>query len=170
MTLVPRIAVSACLTGEKVRYDGDDRLSRAVLELDEQFELIPVCPEVAIGLGVPRQTIGLYQEGDAIRIRQHEAPFLDVTDELFEFGLSQAGQFFCGFILKARSPSCGIDDAELRNEHGQVIGTGTGGFIRGISAAGADLPMINEEDLRETDKLQAFIADVQAFANNQGFD
>jgi uncharacterized protein YbbK (DUF523 family) len=165
----PRIAVSACLAGEKVRYDGDDRFSQIVSDLDSVFELIPVCPEVGIGLGVPRQTIGLYHLDGTIRIRQHDAPYLDVTEDLFEFGLCQAGQFLSGFIVKARSPSCGISDAEIRNEAGEVIGTGEGGFIKGIRAGNQGVPMINEEDIQQDDRRRDFIEAVQAYASLHGY-
>ncbi|MDX1335900.1 MAG: 2-thiouracil desulfurase family protein [Gammaproteobacteria bacterium] len=164
-----RIAVSACLAGEKVRYDGADRFTTAVAELESHFELIPICPEVGIGLGVPRQTIGLYHHEGTTRIRQHEQPYLDVTDDLVEFGLCQAGQFLAGLVVKARSPSCGINDAEIRNEAGDVIGSGEGGFIQGIRTASQGIPMINEEDIQQAEKRQAFIEAVQAYASLQGY-
>jgi len=165
----PRLAVSACLLGDKVRYDGQDKRSPWVLSLAREFELVGICPETAIGLGIPRPTIGLYEVEGSIRIRQNDDPVADVTQSLYEYGCRQAREVYCGYVLKARSPSCGIDDAELRDWRGNIIGRGQGGFVHGLLSILGNVPVINEEQLQSEAERQAFIASVIACAK-QGED
>jgi uncharacterized protein YbbK (DUF523 family) len=163
----PRLAVSACLLGEKVRYDGEDKRTEWVLSLGTDFDLVGVCPETAIGLGVPRPTIGLYLVDGAERIRQNDDPSCDVTQDLYDYGSRQAAEGFSGFVLKARSPSCAIDDAELRDHRGLIIGRGQGGFVRGLLSVQSGIPVINEEQLHDATRRRAFIASVHAYAKQQ---
>jgi uncharacterized protein YbbK (DUF523 family) len=163
----PRLAVSACLLGEKVRYDGQDKRSPWVLSLASDFELVGICPETAIGLGIPRPTIGLYKVDGSIHIRRHDNPSVDVTRSLYEFGRHQASLGYSGFVLKARSPSCGIDDAELRDWRGNIIGRGQGGFVHGLLSTLGKVPVINEEQLQDEAQRQAFIASVLACAKQE---
>jgi uncharacterized protein YbbK (DUF523 family) len=70
-----RIGVSACLLGEQVRYDGGHKRNAFLLEeLALHVRFVPVCPEVGIGLGVPRESIRLVRRGDRIRLTARCAP------------------------------------------------------------------------------------------------
>ena len=74
----PRLGISACLMGERVRYDGGHKgLGPACALLGEQFELVPVCPEVAIGLGIPRPPLQLVETAGAVRVRGVDDPEFD---------------------------------------------------------------------------------------------
>jgi uncharacterized protein YbbK (DUF523 family) len=168
MKTPPSIAVSACLLGEKVRYDGADKKMDSVLALASEFDLVALCPEVAIGLGIPRPTIGLFLINDQIHIRRHDDPGFDVTEQLHAYGQHQASQHYCGLILKARSPSCGIDDALILDAQGQPVGRGQGGFVKGLLSERSKLPMINEEQLGNAAMRQAFIKSVLAYAETLG--
>ncbi|MEE8482012.1 MAG: DUF523 domain-containing protein, partial [Acidiferrobacterales bacterium] len=111
MTSSPKIsvAISACLLGEPVRYDGSDKLqSQLVNRLRQYFELMPLCPEVVIGMGVPRPPIQLVFDGTGIRARSVEGTLHDVTDLLANLGreIAISRVELCGYVLKARSPSC----------------------------------------------------------------
>lgn len=163
----PTLAVSACLLGEKVRYDGQDKRTPWVLSLASDFELVGICPETAIGLGIPRPTIGLYEDNGRVRIRQHDDPTFDVTQALYDYGFRQAREGYCGFVLKARSPSCAIDDAELRDSGGHIIGRGQGGFVNGLLSKLGGVPVINEEQLHDESLRRAFIALVRACAQQR---
>jgi uncharacterized protein YbbK (DUF523 family) len=165
----PRVAVSACLLGDKVRYDGQHKRTPWVLSLASDFELVGICPETAIGLGIPRPTIGLYEVDGRISIRQHDDPTFDVTHALYDYGCRQARVGYCGFVLKARSPSCGIDDAELHDSQGHIIGRGQGGFVHGLQLELGNIPVINEEQLQDESRRLAFFASVRACAQ-QGED
>ena len=83
----PRIGISACLLGNPVRFNGGHKESRLCSEtLAQHFEFVPVCPEVAIGLGTPREPIRLVGDADAPRAVGTVRPELDVTDALSAYG------------------------------------------------------------------------------------
>lgn len=105
----PRIAVSKCLEFDACRYNGDRLNNKIVKFLMEHVEFVPVCPEVEIGLGVPRETIRLVNSENGIRLME-PATGNDYTDRMVSFAdsFSQNNQNIDGFILKSRSPSCGI--------------------------------------------------------------
>ena len=66
---LPLVAVSSCLLGEKVRYNGTDKFCSTVAELAGQIRLLPLCPEVAIDLGIPRTPIRLIGFEAGVRAR-----------------------------------------------------------------------------------------------------
>mgnify|MGYP003486032397 CR=1 FL=1 len=78
-----RIGISSCLLGQEVRFDGGHKHNGYITEsLGQFFEFVPFCPEVAIGLGIPRPPIRLVRHGQAIEARGVKDPALDVTDKL----------------------------------------------------------------------------------------
>lgn len=110
----PVVVVSECLGFAAVRYNGAMLRDDFVQALAQHVRLVPVCPEVAIGLGVPRDPIRLVANGDAVRLVQPSTG-RDLTAPMREFAesfLDQAGEVD-GFILKSRSPSCGLKDAKV---------------------------------------------------------
>src|SRR3546814_842407 len=115
----PRVGVSACLAGQRVRYDGDTRPAAALAHLKDQLELFLVCPEVAIGLGVPRPPIQLVELDGERRVTGVAAPHTDVTDALRAL-VEQLPDDLCGFILKARSPSCATGSAPVYRDGRQI--------------------------------------------------
>lgn len=112
-----RIAVSACLLGERVRYDGDHSRDDFVTEgLGRCFELIPDCPEVGIGLGTPRPKIHLAEaERGGIRLLDEQGN--DLTAKMSAYAGAAARRFVeqgvAGIVLKSKSPSCGIGDTRV---------------------------------------------------------
>jgi uncharacterized protein YbbK (DUF523 family) len=130
-TVRPRVAISACLAGEQVRYDGASRPLSALAWLAERLQLVPVCPEVGAGLGVPRPPVQLVASGGSVVARGRDDPTLDVTAALTTFArmsstnLPAAGPL-CGYLLKSRSPSCGLDSTPLFAANGVQIGTTSG--------------------------------------------
>ena len=156
-----RIAVSACLLGERVRYDGDHSRSAFVVErLGRCFELIPDCPEVGIGLGTPRPKIHLAEDGRS-GIRLLDAEGGDLTARMSGYAAAAARRFaeqrVCGVVLKSKSPSCGTGDARValpgttgRSGSGGRAPErqdGTGLFAAGLAAALPGLPIISEAAL-----------------------
>jgi len=113
------IGVSACLLGEHVRYDGGHKRNAFLLEeLAPHVGLVPVCPEVGIGLGAPREAIRLVRRGDRVRLlgsagADHTAAMRrwagTVIGELRERDLS-------GFVLKKGSPGCGLERVRVWDE------------------------------------------------------
>lgn len=132
------IAVSACLTGEKVRYDGADKRLPACALLDRELTLIPICPELGAGLGVPRPPVQLIKIGDEVRAQGRENRQLDVTAALHHFATRSLQQLsrehlLCGYLWKSRSPSCGLGSTPLFDAVGVEIGYASGiqaGYFR----------------------------------------
>ena len=124
----PAVMVSACLLGEAVRYDGKDKRLNWVGYLTEQLALISCCPEVATGLGIPRPPVQLVQLGDQIQALGRDDPDLNVTTSLQSFAQQHSNSHnqLCGYLLKSRSPSCGLGSTPLFNQNGQQIGTTNG--------------------------------------------
>jgi uncharacterized protein YbbK (DUF523 family) len=132
-TIRPRVAVSACLVGEPVRYDGASRYLPAVAWLAEHLQLVPVCPEVGAGLSVPRPPVQLVAASadSSPRALGRDDPSLDVTQALADFARTSAadlvgGGALCGYLLKSRSPSCGLDSTPLFTADGTQLGTTSG--------------------------------------------
>ena len=110
------IGISSCLLGEQVRFDGGHKRDAYIVgTLSAYFEFHPYCPEVAIGLGVPRPSIQLVKIGDAISCVGVKDPTLDVTDRLRDFAAQQKDSHakLCGYILKKDSPSCGMERVKV---------------------------------------------------------
>ena len=116
MTRHPRpiVVMSKCLELDACRYNGQLIRAPFVLTLMPFVELKPICPEVEIGLGIPRDPIRLVTLRGAQRLIQPSAE-RDVTREMQEFSDRFLGSLadFDGFILKSRSPSCGIKDTKI---------------------------------------------------------
>jgi uncharacterized protein YbbK (DUF523 family) len=112
----PLVGCSACLLGEPVRYDGGHKLQENYQQqLLPWLQLQAICPEVGIGLGVPRPTLKLIDSDIGVRIVQVEDESRDVTDATLDYAdsyLRQLGRFWplCAYIFKARSPSCDTEN------------------------------------------------------------
>jgi len=125
----PKVAVSRCLGFEACRWDGGIVDSAMAGSLRGVAEVITVCPEADAGLGVPRDPINLILVGDDVRAVQ-PATGRDVTDELRRYAretLDGLGRVDV-FILKARSPSCGLHTTKLLDSTGVAVGLASGVF------------------------------------------
>ena len=169
------VGISSCLLGEPVRYDGaHKRDSNITGRLTDLFDYHPICPEVGIGMGVPREPIQLVRVNGSdgeIRVRQVSDPAVDVTEQLHDFAAQTANhlQLICGYIFKARSPSCGIADVNIYNEQGRLNETpGSGAFAAEIIKAMPNLPVINEEQLQDAAACDDFIERTLAYARGKG--
>ncbi len=110
----PVVVLSRCLELEPVRYNAQVIPYDFVRELEPWITFVPVCPELEIGLGVPRDPIRIVEVDGKAHLWQPETD-RDVTDEMREFSdtFLTALPEVDGFILKNRSPSCGISDVKL---------------------------------------------------------
>ena len=144
----PTLGVSSCLLGMNVRYDGNNKHHSFISSvLNKYFDLFPVCPEVAIGMGIPRAPIQLrILDGvlHAVHVGNHAK---DVTTELQTYGQQQAAytRAFCGYIFKSRSPSCGLSDTSVFSDHDVTAGSGI--YAGEILHALPWLPVIDEIQL-----------------------
>ena len=160
-----RLGVSSCLLGQRVRYDGDHKRDFYISEtLARYFEFVPVCPEVAIGLGVPRPPIRLVGSAANPRAVGVDDPSLDVTTALATYGRRQgrALRGVSGYIFKSRSPSCGLARVEIFARGGGSR-RGTGVYAAGLRAVLPLLPLAEEEQLREPMLRDNFLERVFAF-------
>ena len=126
-----RLCVSACLLGVPCRWKGDSKPCEAVQRLaeDPRVEVVPFCPELAAGLGCPRPPIELVDDGGRDRVLRVDRTG-DATDALRAACEAQAEALeraggVDGFILKSRSPSCGLD-SPLHDLAGREIGAAPG--------------------------------------------
>lgn len=162
----PRLGVSACLLGNKVRYDGGHKRNLYLADtLAEHFELVTFCPEVAIGLPVPRPPIHLYQpsDGDAVRavmVGDHERDF---TAPLASYADDSADevQSLSGFIVKKDSPSCGMARVKVYADGKQMpVRNGTGIFTARLMSAHPYLPVEEEGRLSDPRLRENFLVRV----------
>jgi uncharacterized protein YbgA (DUF1722 family)/uncharacterized protein YbbK (DUF523 family) len=117
----PRIVVSRCIEHEKCRYNGLMIASPFVRQLKEFCEMITPCPEFDIGLGVPREAVRLVLENDEIHLKQSMSG-MDVTKRMNDFSDSFVKNLpeVDGFLLKSRSPSCGMKDVKIYKQTGKA--------------------------------------------------
>jgi len=163
----PLVACSACLLGEPVRYDGGHKEQAGIGRwLASWLQLQAICPEVGIGLPVPRPTLKVVDEGDTQRVIQTDDPAVDVTDALLDYAdsyLRNLGRFWplSAWILKARSPSCGRGSTPI-NPDSTEERLGDGIFASRVRLWAPWLSLYEEEQLEnqaacEDLLLEAFI-------------
>src|SRR6059036_66191 len=134
-----RLGISACLLGQAVRYDGGHKRDPFLAETLGRFvEWVPVCPEVELGLGVPREPIRL--EGDAAAPRLVAAKSRrDLTRAMTRLARARAEQLarldLVGYVFKKDSPSCGVERVRVHGDGGRPLRRGTGLFARALAYA-----------------------------------
>lgn len=124
------LGVSACLLGQKVRYDGGHTHDRFLTDtLGEYVEYVPVCPEVECGLGIPREVMRLEGDPTAPRLMTRNSR-RDVTPQMREWGAQRLEELaelgLCGYIFKKKSPSSGMSRIKVYGEGGKISTTGVG--------------------------------------------
>jgi len=161
-----RIGVSACLLGEEVRYDGGHKLDVFLTEVLGRFvDWVPVCPEVEAGLGTPRPAMRLVRIGGGtepeVRLiapataADHTEPLQSWADRRVE---QLAAADLDGYVLKSRSPSCGLEGVSLYPEDGGAPTLeGRGLFAEALLRRLPDLPVEEEGRLSEPRRLESFL-------------
>lgn len=155
----PVVASSACLLGESVRYNGAHKLQEGIQRWLAPFlNLQALCPEVGIGLPVPRPPLKLIRHADAIRVAALEASeeksddeAMAVTDALHHYADQKLRSIdtswpLCAWVFKARSPSCGYGSSPIDpGTDRETLGSGV--VAARINAGAAWLPFFEENDL-----------------------
>ena len=156
-----RIGISSCLLGNKVRFDSGHKHSAYITQtLGQYFEFLPFCPEVAIGLGIPRPPIRLVSVDGEIRVRGVKNPEQDVTEALIENGESVARQLgdVSGYLFKRASPSCGMERVKVYHaQSGHPVESSPGLFARTIMQALPELPVEEEGRLMDPRLRENFV-------------
>ena len=151
---LPRVGISRCLLGDAVRYDGGHKRQPVLIDaLGPHVEWVPVCPEVEMDMGTPREPIDLVRRGEEVRA-VGVVSGRDWTGPMTAFSTGRASALktlrLSGYVFKARSPSC--------NVHGT-----RGLFADAVTQAMPDLPVADEEDLRDAATCAQFLQRVRGY-------
>jgi uncharacterized protein YbgA (DUF1722 family)/uncharacterized protein YbbK (DUF523 family) len=162
-----RIGISTCLLGEKVRFDGGHKRDPFLVDtFGRHVEWLPVCPEVDIGLGTPREPIRLARKGDGIRLVGVRSE-TDHTDAMRAYAARKAEELatldLCGYILKKDSPSCGMERVKVYDPNGSPARTGRGVFAEALLQRLPGLPVEEEGRLSDPRLRDNFVERVFAY-------
>jgi uncharacterized protein YbgA (DUF1722 family)/uncharacterized protein YbbK (DUF523 family) len=149
----PRVVVSRCLEFTPCRYNGQVVPDAFVRRLMGQVMFCPVCPEMEIGLGVPRDPIRVVAAGGERRLVQPSTG-RDVSDAMRQFAGAFLGALgeVDGFLLRARSPSCGIKDVKVYGAADAEVPSGkAAGFF-----GGAVLERFADRAVEDEGRLNSF--------------
>ena len=146
-TSKPKVGISACLLGQKVRYDGGDKRDYFLTEtFGRHVEWVPVCPEVEVGMGIPREAVRLVgNPAQPKMIAERSGKDWTLPFNSFAVRRTQdlAAMHLAGYILKKNSPSCGMDRVRLYNSKGTPSRQGRGLFAAALMR---DLPLLPVEE------------------------
>lgn len=168
-----RVAASECLLGRPVRWNGEhngDTWPRR--RLDNVFTLVGICPEVGIGMGVPRDPIQLVGEAATPRVVTVDDVNLDYTDRLTGYALEVAAVLgdVHGYIFADRSPSCGLAGVKVFASNGSFERVGRGVYAAAVLAGYPHLPVVDAETLSDDEVLFDFALAVLANCGIAGTD
>lgn len=171
-----KIGVSACLLGQEVRYNAGHKRSGFIADvLTEHFELLPRCPEVGIGMSIPRPPIHLISTEsepgnpeaiEAALVKDHNVRF---TQPLKEYAAKQAETLkeASGYIFMQKSPSCGYKPVKVYHLNGMPLDKSQGLYAAEIDRL---LPLMPKEDAgRLNDPMirENFLSRVTAYSDWQ---
>ncbi len=168
-----RIGVSACLLGDRVRFDGGHKRNDFITGILGEFvSYVAVCPEVDIGLGTPRETIHLVREIGGIRLKGTESGD-DHTEAMCRYAerkVRELGKLdVSGYILKKDSPSCGMERVRVYGRSGAPTKSGRGLFAETLMARLPFLPVEEEGHLQDARLRENFIERVFAYRRLRDF-
>ncbi len=165
------LGVSQCLLGDQVRYDGSHKRNRFLTEVLSQYvDYRPVCPEVAIGMGIPRKPIRLVASDGETRVKGVTNPDLDVTDLLVAEAEAASVQLqgICGYVFMQNSPSCGVFGLKRYGENGMPLDSrGRGAYAERFIQLNPLLPVEEAGRLMDHGLRDNFIARVFAYHDFQ---
>ena len=164
-----RIAVSSCLQGLRVRYDGTDKNNDDIRKICEQFDCICICPESEVGLGTPRPPLNLIRINNVFKARGRTNPAFDVTEKLTRQAQNVLTRYpdICGYIFKSRSPSCGVDSTPWKSSSGEEFGVTSGIFSAEIKLLLPNLPVAEETQLSDVNNREVFVQAVLRYASKK---
>lgn len=163
-----KVGISSCVLGFRVRYDGGHKRECAIVPyLSRFFEFVPVCPEVESGLSVPREPIQLKRmNGGRIRAVGLKNPRYDVTSRLRGFSHARMPSLaaLAGFIVKNKSPSCGLESVPIYAGSSPETASGSGIFTTLLIKYYPLLPVEEEQRLRDIQVRHNFILRVLVYS------
>jgi uncharacterized protein YbgA (DUF1722 family)/uncharacterized protein YbbK (DUF523 family) len=168
-----RIGISACLLGQEVRFDGGHKRSDFLVDIFGPFvEFVPVCPEVEVGLGVPRETLRLVRDGADVRLLGNKSG-ADRTDAMRRYSdrrtTSLTNDDLSGYVLKKDSPSCGMERVRIYTASGIPARNGRGLYADALIRRFPNLPIEEEGRLNDARLRDNFIERVFAYRRLRTF-
>lgn len=162
-----RIGISQCLLGENVRYDGGHKRDSFITgTLSNYFSWVPVCPEMEIGLGSPRESMKLADISGVVHLVTNRTG-QDFTDKMNAYAKVRIAELkekpLHGFILKKDSPSCGIFRVRIYKDSNSNHRNGRGLFAEALMNQYPDLPMEEEGRLQDWKLRENFIERVFSY-------
>ena len=163
----PKLGISACLLGQKVRFDGGHKREQFLTEFFGKFvEWIPICPEVEVGMGVPRETVRLV--GTLTNPRMvAEKSGKDWTEAMNRFAEKRmreiAEKTLSGYVFKKNSPTCGMERVRVYSNKGMPERQGRGLFAASLMNQWPLLPVEEEGRLNDLKLRENFIERVFAY-------
>ena len=162
-----RIGISSCLLGEKVRFDAGHKKDVYLTDiLGKYFEWVPVCPELEVGMGVPRESVRLVGKPDHPRMAGVKTG-ADWTERMLKFSDQRITELsklnLCGYIFKSKSPSCGIERIRIYTEQGMPGGNGRGLFANAFMNTFPLIPVEDEGRLNDLPIRESFIVRVFSY-------
>ena len=151
-----RLGISTCLLGEEVRHDGGHKRDPFLMEtLGDLVEWVPICPEVELGLGTPREPIHLVRDTsapDGVRLTSVKTD-IDLSSKMRRFSRQRvralARERLSGFVLKRGSPSCGMERVKVWSGPGPAARNGRGLFAAELMRQYPNLPVEEEGRLHD---------------------
>jgi uncharacterized protein YbgA (DUF1722 family)/uncharacterized protein YbbK (DUF523 family) len=167
-----KVGVSRCLLGDSVRYDGGHKRDRYLTDvLAKYFDWVPVCPEVEVGMGIPRESIRLVGDLTQPHLVGNKSG-QDWTERMRAYAKIRldklAQEDLSGFIFKSDSPSSGAFRVKVYNVQGQPAGTGSGAFAGAFMRRFPLVPVEEEGRLHDLGLRENFIERVFSYARLQG--
>ncbi len=168
-----KIGVSACLLGAEVRFDGGHKRNDFLTGVFGRFvEFVPVCPEIELGLGVPRESLRLVRDGEAIRMAGNKSG-ADHTAAMNEFAARRANALareeLSGYVLKKDSPSCGMERVRIYGAGGMPVRDGRGLFAAALMRRYPNLPVEEEGRLNDPRLRENFVERIFAYRRLRDF-
>ncbi len=164
--LTIKVGISSCLLGENVRFDsGHKKNSYITGTLINYFDFLPFCPEVEIGLGIPREPIRLVSINNEVRCVGTKNSDLDVTSLLDNIANKQHSwhEKLSGYIVKKDSPSCGMERVKIYKDT-LPVKKGVGIYTKRLMVAFPFLPIEEEGRLEDPCLRENFIQRVYVFS------
>lgn len=164
----PKIVLSRCFL-QPVRYNGGIVSDDFVDKLKNHVDIIDLCPEFDIGLGVPRPRLIVIEINNSKRLFQPETE-RDLTERLLEYAdkVSENLKDIDGFILKSKSPSCGVSSTKLYVNN-SIVGKTDGLFAEAMKRKFPHLPIEDEGRLRDGGIREHFLTRIFIFAELREF-
>ena len=159
------LGISSCLLGNNVRFNKGHKLSRFCRDsLGEFADFTPLCPEMAIGLGVPRPTIRLISTDRGTRVVESDNYDHDYTEALESYSSETAQQLsdLDGYILMQKSPTCGMDKVKVYQPNGYGETSGVGVFAAALKKAHPLMPLeeagrLEDSGIRENFLIRVYL-------------